>query len=871
MSDSTKKLDPGSDDQSTEEVFVPPPMLEPGTVIANRFRIQSLIGKGGMGAVYSALDTTLGDQVALKTMLPELDRNGGALRRFKREVQYARMIAHPNVCRIFDFGEHDVVIGGHTRHIVFVTMELLAGETLAAFLDNVGPLTTAQALPIARQIAAGLTAAHGAGVVHRDLKIANVMLVPGKSGPRVVITDFGVAYFIGDNANADSRLTMTGYFVGSPRYVAPEQIDGSDDITPRTDIYAFGIVLYEILTGSFPFEAPNARAAALKRLTEMPRPPRELLPTLNRTWESVILRCLARKPQDRFQSMADVIAALEAAPAESTAPDPLPIESTTEETPRPILPMSPLQSRATAAAAAVLVVAATVALWIRQGPQPVTPPVVSTATTATSTAPVEMKKAVELAAITPQPKPIPTETAPPAPAPAITGTVTAPSRAKSVDIPASVKPAATPAPKPIPAPVAPAPIDFRALADEAYRRGDFTDARRLLIGGTAAGDIEAQARLGWLEYLGLGGSCDIPAALKRLEDAADRGSRDAEAWVASAWLARGSNKLRAVEYARAAADKGKLVGVVTMGAAHASGVGVRRSLAEADRYYHLALPGLNEAVAKGDPWAETVLAYLHLKGRGGLPVDERKAVELYTSAASRQYPAAQSRLAAMYADGRGGLRNDSTKVYELLRAAADNNFPGGQNDLAGCYFDGTCAAKDTVKAVELYRKAAAGGSDVALENLGGAYRDGQGVQANDATAVDYFRQAIARGNGYATYSLGWMYEKGRGVTASDQKAVELYTQGAEQGVTEAQWRLGVMYAQGRGDLQKDDKKAVELYRKAADQDLAVAQINLAEMYETGRGGLTKSRDEALKLYRKAAERGNEAAKEAVQRLTSARK
>jgi TPR repeat protein/serine/threonine protein kinase len=839
MSDSTRP-----DDQTTEEVPLTPTLLA-GTVIANRFSIKALIGKGGMGAVYSAFDTTLNEIVALKSMLPDLDQSGSALRRFKREVQYARMIAHPNVCRIFDYGEHDIISNGRKRHIVFVTMELLAGETLADFLEKSGQLLPEQALPIVRQMAAGLAAAHSTGVVHRDLKTANVMLVPGKSGPRVAITDFGVAYFFGDDANADSRLTVTGFFVGSPRYIAPEQIDGGD-ITPRTDIYAFGIVLYEMLTGQLPFAASTARAAALKRLTEPPTPPRVYVPTIDRAWESVILRCLARKPEDRFQTMEEVIAALEVPRrAEATPPEPMPVEPRTQETRKPLFP---LRSQLAAGAAVVLIAIAAFSLWLRHG---TTPPTVTTTAVQTTAPPqvVETPTKTELLASTVVPM-------------AKTESIASPLVKADVDRTAPNPPlkAAT---------VVPPPIDRRALADEAYRHRNFAEARRLLKNAADTGDFEAKARLGWMSFLCLGGLCDVPTATRLLEDAANHGSHDAEAWLSWIWLARGSNKLRAIELARSAAERGKLVGVVALGSAYARGEGVMKNAAESDRQYRLAVVGLSEGADQGDPWSQTTLGDLYRFGDGGLTRDEAKAVDLFRKAGD--YPNAQTWLGAMYAGGRGGLPKDPTKAIELYRAAADRGYAGAQYALAGYYWSGSAFPKDEAKAVDLYQQAANAGYDAAFRRLGIAYREGRGVAKDESKAVELFQIGVSRGDVSAIVSLGVMYERGTGVPKDEAKAAQLYGQAADLGDPYGQRNLGLFYEYGREGFAKDDKKAVELYRKSADQNLADAQYSLAQMYEGGRGGLPKSVDEALKLYRKAADAGDDDSKKAIERLTAAKR
>jgi serine/threonine protein kinase/tetratricopeptide (TPR) repeat protein len=292
---------------------VPPAArLIPGDLIDDgRYRIESFLGEGGMGAVYAAADLELGQRVALKTLRPE-SAVPDALDRFKREINVARRVTHPSVCRLYDLGRHRLPDGG--GDLLFLTMQFLEGETLRERVKRQGPLTTGEALPLARQMAAGLDAAHHAGVIHRDFKSGNVMLVRstegGRSGLRAVITDFGLAREVQQRDQMES-LTVTAGFVGTPAYASPEQIQGKE-VGPASDIYAFGIVLYEMLTGRLPFdEAPTAWMAVVKRLSDPPTPPRKHVPGLDTRWEEAILRCLERRPEDRFATGDEVMTALE--------------------------------------------------------------------------------------------------------------------------------------------------------------------------------------------------------------------------------------------------------------------------------------------------------------------------------------------------------------------------------------------------------------------------------------------------------------------------------------------------------------------------------------------------------------------------------
>jgi serine/threonine-protein kinase len=208
-------------------------------VLAGRYRIIGLIGRGGMGEVYRADDLKLGQPVALKFLPPKLAEDPVRRERFFAEARIARQLSHPNICRVYDIGEID------GRH--FLSMEYIDGEDLASLLKRIGYLSNEKALDIARQLAAGLAAAHERGVLHRDLKPANIML---DGHGRVRITDFGLAIVQEDEGRAAAEIA------GTPAYMAPEQLAGKG-ATVRSDMYSLGLVLYEIYTGKKAFTAAN--------------------------------------------------------------------------------------------------------------------------------------------------------------------------------------------------------------------------------------------------------------------------------------------------------------------------------------------------------------------------------------------------------------------------------------------------------------------------------------------------------------------------------------------------------------------------------------------------------------------------------------
>ncbi len=271
-----------------------------GEVVATRFRIINFIGQGGMGEVYEAEDLELGERVALKTLRTAIASDENVMARFKQEIQLGRRVTHPNVSRIFDMFRH-VSPDGAT--LTFLTMELLDGETLAHRIRSGGRFSTGEALPIVRQIVAGLEAAHAAGIIHRDFKSSNVMLTSNPTGgTRAVVTDFGLA----GAAQGDSGLPAAG----TPAYIAPEQLCNKE-LTPAVDIYALGVVMFEIVTGCLPFTGQTTIEIAKKRLYEPAPAPRQFAPNLPGRWNTAILACLDQDPLRRPAPVTAVLDRLE--------------------------------------------------------------------------------------------------------------------------------------------------------------------------------------------------------------------------------------------------------------------------------------------------------------------------------------------------------------------------------------------------------------------------------------------------------------------------------------------------------------------------------------------------------------------------------
>jgi eukaryotic-like serine/threonine-protein kinase len=281
----------------------------PGQILAERYRVVALAGRGGMGEVYRAEDLRLSQIVAIKFLPQFLAQDPSALVRFHAEVRTARHVSHPNVCRVFDIGETDGTL--------FLTMEYVDGEDLASVVRRIGRLSPDKATEIARQICAGLAAAHDRGVIHRDLKPANVML---DGAGKIRITDFGLASVAASIQGADARA-------GTPAYMAPEQLVGRE-VTAKSDLYSLGLILYEILTGKRAFEAATLPELLKLRESGTITNPSTLVRDLDPLIERVVLRCLEADPEKRPASALQIAAALPGG-------DPLAAALAAGETPSP--------------------------------------------------------------------------------------------------------------------------------------------------------------------------------------------------------------------------------------------------------------------------------------------------------------------------------------------------------------------------------------------------------------------------------------------------------------------------------------------------------------------------------------------------------
>jgi serine/threonine protein kinase len=308
-----------------------------GTVLGGRYRLDELIATGGMGEVWRGHDELLGRTVAVKVMLPQLSRSPGFVERFRGEARHTAALSHPGIATVYDYGESEPAAGSGATS-AYLVMELVEGRSLAELLESTGRLPADRTLDLVAQVSAALQAAHALGVVHRDVKPANLLVRPDGT---VVVTDFGIARSVG----AAAGLTMTGEVMGTAAYLAPEQAEGRP-ATAATDVYSLGVVAYQCLAGRRPFDGDTPVAIALAHLRESPPPLPADIPAAAR---AVVERAMAKDPADRYPSAAALAEAARAAAATQApvpVPMPMPMPEATLRTelpptgllPRPLVP-----------------------------------------------------------------------------------------------------------------------------------------------------------------------------------------------------------------------------------------------------------------------------------------------------------------------------------------------------------------------------------------------------------------------------------------------------------------------------------------------------------------------------------------------------
>jgi len=277
----------------TETIETPKEELTTGSTFADRYQIIEELGRGGMGNVYKVLDIELKESTALKLLKSEIAADEKTIERFRNELKLARKISHKNVCRMYDLSKK-----GNTYYI---TMEYVAGEDLKSLIKKIGQLPVAKAISITKQVCEGLAEAHKLGIVHRDLKPQNIMI--DREG-NALIMDFGIARSL-----ESKGITGAGVMIGTPEYMSPEQVEGKET-DQRSDIYSLGAILYEMVTGRAPFAGDTTLSIAMKHKNETPINPKEFNPLVPENLSQLILRCMEKDEERRFQDAKELFSEL---------------------------------------------------------------------------------------------------------------------------------------------------------------------------------------------------------------------------------------------------------------------------------------------------------------------------------------------------------------------------------------------------------------------------------------------------------------------------------------------------------------------------------------------------------------------------------
>jgi TPR repeat protein len=617
------------------------PPAAPGEVgTLGPYRVVRTVGSGGMGEVYLAIDTRLRREVALKVMRPEFAADPAARDRFLREACAAARISHDHVVPVYEADERDGV--------PYIAMPFLRGETLDQFLKTRGTPDGLHVLRIAAETAAGLAAAHELGLVHRDVKPANIWLEA--PGGRAKILDFGLARPVA----AASELTGTGAVIGTPAYMSPEQAKG-EPLDHRTDLFSLGVVLYQLVTGRRPFDGPTGVALLVALVTEEPAAIGALNPHVPPDFAALVHELLAKDPGRRPNSAAEVAARCRAIAARF-APA------------APTLVVTPVTAPAADAGAF-----ADLDTEIALAPAPARPPAAAPKPSGGRVVWAAAGLAVLLA---------------------VAGVAVVVSRGNR----AEPKAAAPPAP-PVLAPVAPPPPakskadeerlaaereaqgkQFNKLGDDyRYGRGverDLAKAREYYEKAAALGNPFAQNNLGYMYEWGNGVPQDFVKAGEWyakcrpwFEKEAERGDANAQNTLGYlyeyGWAAGGRDYARAMEWYQKAAAQGDAAAIANIGHLHHDGRGVPVGYAKAMELYE-------RAAAQGNTFAMSSLADMHLYGRG-TPVNYAKARAGHEKAAALEYAYSLFQLGHLYEQGLGVAKDPARALAYYKRAAAMGN------------------------------------------------------------------------------------------------------------------------------------------------------------------------------------------------------
>jgi len=679
--------------------------------MVGQYEIRELLGAGGIGQVHAAFDTVLEREVAMKSLRPELLNDKSFVDRFRGEATSLAKLSHPNITTLYNL----LSDSGN----LYLIMECVRGETLEDLLrQRGGRLGVRESLAIIAQVADGLSYAHSLGIVHRDIKPANLMITTNGT---VKIMDFGIA-----RVRGSQRLTRDGGALGTLAYMSPEQVRGEEP-DGRSDIYSLAITLYEMLTGSVPFEADTDYELMQAHIKARPPKLSSRLPGVDSRVEAALNRGLAKNPGQRFATPREFSDALDATVLRTDASKIVYEGTRLIDSPRN--PPSPPQRSAASSSLDRLT-------FIRPG---LRLPVVIGAGGA-----VLLGLAIAIVVmLTPigARSPATVATASPAPPTARNATPTDGVSAPTSS-PGGVKVAvATPEIPPTkPGPTGPAVMPKTTSPAPATPAAPVQSTSSPAQSTSSPGSAVAPAP-----------PAPAPAALTDIIQAAERGNPAAENALGVKY-AEGADGLyrdevQAVEWYKKAAAQNYSKAEVNLGDMYLNGRG------GLDKSYQEALSWYLKASQQQNPGAEFRMGLMFEQGLG-TSADQQKAVDYYRSAATGGYPDAQNLLGLLYATGGDGLQRDDKQSIEWYRKAAEQGFRKAEKNLADMYFSGRgVPAVDYKQAMIWYTKAADQGDAAAQNMLGYMYEKGLGTAANNEIALAYYRKAALNGNVDALHAV----------------------------------------------------------------------------------------------------------------------
>lgn len=862
----------------SEYSFLSPPQAKDEIGRLGGYRVLGVLGRGGMGVVFRAEDVGLERHVALKVILPQFAGNNDDRARFQREAKAQAKVDHDHVASIYQVGED--------RGVLFLAMPLLNGRTLADELKENPRPAFAELLRIGREAAEGLAAAHEKGLVHRDVKPANLWLEGTRR--RVKVLDFGLARTMAvQNAVGDPTLTQTGALLGTPAYMSLEQALGQK-VDARTDLFSLGVILYEMATGVRPYQGDSFGALAVALATDTPQPVSIRVPTVPSAFSRLVERLLSANAVDRPESMQSVVEEirsiekhLSGAPVSGAS---LNSSSFLEAAPNKWKAAAAVQPRSSSTRRSlrvpmlaglfllVIVGVAGIVLWPSK-PQ----------TADQKNAPVAAGSSTDTSSPTPATTPVALVTSPMVPAtepkPALNSTPT-PQPPSTNSTPATPTPNSKPlSTNPTPSTPKPAPVSPDTPRATPPKKTPVTP------------ESQTEFEKGLDALLGRDGPKDLELAATRLRNSAEANNPEGSffaGWVFNHGLGKPAHFAVATYwYQQAAAEQQPLArAVLALAQLDAWDLGntVEVDLAKGKETLAQVASEVKKRAKDGCPIAQVILAEMYAGGHG-VAKNANQAFAMYEASANNAYAPAQYVVGTAYdtnADQFGRKRDDGTALDWYKLAAAQND-PSALLLLGEAARTGRFGEKNLQEAVKYFRKAVDLGNDDAMIALARAYAEGDGLEKDETEAAYWQRKAadnyqhdVDGGSVMAMLRLADAYRDGVGRPADKRLATELYSKVAEwkrkkadAGSPAAMYSLGLDLLSGRCGV-TDAKQGLALVHKAADLGMPAAMYTLGVKYEKPEG-VEKDEQKAIEWYRKAAATGLKEAETALKRLTPAKR